>query len=144
MTVDREFYMRQALELAREAALAGEVPVGCVIVRGDEIVGRGRNRREERQAAASHAEMYPLCHPGALPHVRGGDFERPYPAGVVWGPGCVLRGLRRRGEPLYGGVSQPARPGGGGSGDRVPGRVGRVFRRPQTGTAEVDIKYQEI
>lgn len=57
MTVDREFYMRQALELAREAALAGEVPVGCVIVRGDEIVGRGRNRREERQAAASHAEM---------------------------------------------------------------------------------------
>ena len=57
MTVDREFYMRQALALAREAALAGEVPVGCVVVRGDEIVGRGRNRREERQAAASHAEM---------------------------------------------------------------------------------------
>ena len=57
MTVDREFYMRQALELAREAALAGEVPVGCVIVRGDEIVGRGRNRREEKRSAASHAEM---------------------------------------------------------------------------------------
>ena len=46
MTGDREFYMRQALELAREAALAGEVPVGCVIVREGEIVGRGRNRRE--------------------------------------------------------------------------------------------------
>ena len=43
--------------MAREAALAGEVPVGCVIVREGEIIGRGRNRREERQAASSHAEM---------------------------------------------------------------------------------------
>ena len=49
--------MAQALELAREAAAAGEVPVGCVIVRDGRVVGRGRNRREERQATASHAEM---------------------------------------------------------------------------------------
>ena len=49
--------MREALALAQEAALAGEVPVGCVIVREGEIIGRGRNRREERQAASSHAEM---------------------------------------------------------------------------------------
>ena len=54
---EREFFMRQALALAREAAAAGEVPVGCVIVRGGEIVGRGRNRREEKSSAASHAEM---------------------------------------------------------------------------------------
>ena len=54
---EREFFMRQALVLAREAAAAGEVPVGCVIVRGGEIVGRGRNRREEKRSAASHAEM---------------------------------------------------------------------------------------
>ena len=51
-----EFYMRQALALARDAAAAGEVPVGCVIVRGGEIVGRGRNRREEKHSALSHAE----------------------------------------------------------------------------------------
>ena len=51
-----EFYMRQALLLAREAAAAGEVPVGCVIVRNGEIVGRGRNRREEKHSALSHAE----------------------------------------------------------------------------------------
>ena len=57
MTQEREFFMAQALDLAREAAAAGEVPVGCVIVRGGEVVGRGRNRREERQSAASHAEM---------------------------------------------------------------------------------------
>ena len=52
-----EEYMREALALAREAAAAGEVPVGCVIVRGGEIVGRGRNRREEQQTTVSHAEM---------------------------------------------------------------------------------------
>ena len=49
--------MRQALALAREAAAAGEVPVGCVIVREGVVVGRGRNRREEKRSAASHAEM---------------------------------------------------------------------------------------
>lgn len=54
---EQENYMAQALALAREAAAAGEVPVGCMIVRGGEIVGRGRNRREEKQSTASHAEM---------------------------------------------------------------------------------------
>ena len=52
-----ENFMRQALDLARKAAAAGEVPVGCVIVREGHVVGRGRNRREEKQAACSHAEM---------------------------------------------------------------------------------------
>ena len=49
-------YMREALCLAREAGEAGEVPVGCIIVRDGEIVGRGRNRREEKCATLSHAE----------------------------------------------------------------------------------------
>ena len=53
----QEIFMEQALALAREAGLAGEVPVGCVIVREGVVVGRGRNRREEKQAASSHAEM---------------------------------------------------------------------------------------
>ena len=53
---DRD-YMEQALALAREAAQEGEVPVGCVIVQGDEIVGRGRNRREHTKSALSHAEI---------------------------------------------------------------------------------------
>ena len=51
-----ETYMRQALLLAREAAAAGEVPVGCVIVHDGQVVGRGRNRREEKQSTLSHAE----------------------------------------------------------------------------------------
>lgn len=50
-------YMDEALALAAEAAAEGEVPVGCVIVRGDEIVGRGRNRRETGKNALGHAEL---------------------------------------------------------------------------------------
>ena len=50
-------YMEEALKLAKEAAAEGEVPVGCVIVRGDQIVGRGRNRRETGKSALAHAEI---------------------------------------------------------------------------------------
>ena len=55
--MDDSFYMAQALALAREAGAEGEVPVGCVIVRGEEIVGRGRNRREGSKSALAHAEL---------------------------------------------------------------------------------------
>ena len=58
-------YMEQALALAREAAAHGEVPVGCVIVRHGEIIGRGRNRREEKQAVYSHAEMEAMAEANA-------------------------------------------------------------------------------
>ncbi len=50
-------YMKEALALAREAAEAGEVPVGCVIVRNGEIVGRGKNHRETGRTALGHAEI---------------------------------------------------------------------------------------
>lgn len=50
-------FMDEALALAREAAADGEVPVGCVIVRGGQIVGRGRNRRETGKTALGHAEI---------------------------------------------------------------------------------------
>ena len=53
---DRDF-MLTALELAKEAAADGEVPVGCVITRHGEIVGRGRNRREKGKNALCHAEL---------------------------------------------------------------------------------------
>ena len=50
-------FMDEALALAKEAAAEGEVPVGCVIVRRGEIVGRGRNRREKDKSALAHAEI---------------------------------------------------------------------------------------
>ena len=55
--MDLERWMDEALRLAREAGEAGEVPVGCVILRDGEIVGRGRNRREEQRSALAHAEL---------------------------------------------------------------------------------------
>lgn len=55
--MDDEVYMDEALALAREAYANGEVPVGCVITRGGEIIGRGRNRREGARSALAHAEV---------------------------------------------------------------------------------------
>ena len=50
-------FMQKALELAKISAAEGEVPVGAVIVKGDEIVGTGRNRREYGKNALYHAEI---------------------------------------------------------------------------------------
>ena len=55
--MDHEKYMRMALELAAQAEGDGDVPVGCVIVKKDRVIGRGRNRREERGDATAHAEV---------------------------------------------------------------------------------------
>lgn len=55
--MDAEYFMREALKLAREAGAEGEVPVGAVVVKDDEIVGRGRNRREGAKNALAHAEL---------------------------------------------------------------------------------------
>ena len=55
--MDSEYYMELALKLAKEAGDAGEVPVGCVIA--DEtgrVIAGGRNMREEKKSAMSHAE----------------------------------------------------------------------------------------
>jgi tRNA(adenine34) deaminase len=54
---DHEHWMRLALELAREAEESGEVPVGCVLVSGGEIVGQGRNSPIEMLDPTAHAEM---------------------------------------------------------------------------------------
>ena len=49
--------MKEALRLADEAALEGEVPVGAVVTIEGRIVGRGRNRREKGKNALAHAEL---------------------------------------------------------------------------------------
>lgn len=50
-------FMERAIELAQQSAIEGEVPVGAVVVKGDEIVGEGRNRRELGKNALYHAEL---------------------------------------------------------------------------------------
>ena len=56
--MNREEAMRLAIAQAKEAAAAGEVPVGCVVLdRDGNVLGAGRNRREETHRADAHAEM---------------------------------------------------------------------------------------
>ncbi|VXB27275.1 tRNA specific adenosine A34 deaminase [Bacillus sp. 349Y] len=56
MTRDEQF-MIEALKEAEKAAAIQEVPIGAVVVLGDEIIGRGHNLRETTQNAVTHAEM---------------------------------------------------------------------------------------
>ncbi|MFC3523291.1 tRNA adenosine(34) deaminase TadA [Marinococcus halophilus] len=51
------YWMQEAIREAKQAEAAGEVPIGAVIVYQNEVIGRGRNRREEDQQASAHAEM---------------------------------------------------------------------------------------
>ena len=54
--MDKKF-MLEALSLARQAANDGEVPVGAVIVKDGRIIAKGKNEREKKQNALSHAEI---------------------------------------------------------------------------------------
>lgn len=52
-----ENYMKEAIKQARKAMAIGEVPIGCVIVYNDKIIGRGYNRRMKDKNTLSHAEL---------------------------------------------------------------------------------------
>ena len=52
-----EAYMAMALREARKAARIGEIPIGAVIVKGGEVLGRGYNRNESGKDPTLHAEM---------------------------------------------------------------------------------------
>ena len=67
--MDHERWMREALQEARAAGAAGEVPVGAVAVWGDELIGRGRNRKESEADPTAHAEILALR---AAAQARGG------------------------------------------------------------------------
>lgn len=57
-TIDKdEFYMKKALLQAKKAYELGEVPIGCVIVYEDKIIGRGYNRRNTDKCTMNHAEI---------------------------------------------------------------------------------------
>ena len=152
MTKPHEYYMSQALELAREAADAGEVPVGCVIVRDGAVISRGRNRREEKQAVCSHAEMEAMAQANAAlgswrldncalyVTLEPGHSQRPDSQGVLRRTGQCLRRLRRRDQPVYGAVPSPARSGGRNFGRGLSSGTGGIFRETPSGKA-VDAKF---
>ena len=137
-----EDYMNQALTLAREAAAHGEVPVGCVIVRDGKIIGRDRNRREEKQAVSSHAEMEAMAQANeALGSWRLEDcdlYVTLEPCPMCAGPRPCHGGLRRRTEPVHGGLPPPPPAGGRHSGGRLPDGAIGVFQ----GAAKIE-KYKK-
>lgn len=55
--MDDEKYMKKAIKLAKKAAKNGEVPIGCIIVYEDKIIGKGYNRRKEKGSTLAHAEI---------------------------------------------------------------------------------------
>jgi tRNA(adenine34) deaminase len=59
-THDDERWMRRALALAEQGAAAGEVPVGAVLVRGEQVLGEGWNRPITRHDPSAHAEIVAL------------------------------------------------------------------------------------
>lgn len=65
MTLD-EKYMKEAIKQAKKAALLGEVPIGCVIVYQDKIIGRGYNRRNTDKSTLSHAEITAIKRAGKI------------------------------------------------------------------------------
>lgn len=57
MPLSDEYFMRVALQLAQEAADAGEIPVGAVVVSHNRIIGKGFNQTERLHDVTAHAEM---------------------------------------------------------------------------------------
>lgn len=68
---DDEFFMKKALEEAREAYRIGEVPVGCVIVCGNKIIARSHNLTETLNDVTAHAEMQAIT---AAANLLGGKY----------------------------------------------------------------------
>ena len=52
-----EVYMREAIRQAKKAYAKEETPIGCVIVRGERIIARGYNKRNEKKNTLAHAEI---------------------------------------------------------------------------------------
>ena len=57
ITRNHEYFMKLALKEAKKAYKLGEVPIGCVIVYKDEIIGKGYNRRNTDKSTLAHAEI---------------------------------------------------------------------------------------
>ena len=114
--------MGRALDLAREAASLGEVPVGAVVVRDGKVLAQAFNLRETLHDPTAHAErlaitlagrvagilaarrLHALRHPRAVPDVRRGHRPEPDRRGVVYGAADPKAGACRS---LYRLVSDP-------------------------------------
>lgn len=55
--MNNEKWMKEAIKQAKKAAQKDEVPIGCVIVKDDQIIARAYNKREMKQCSMAHAEI---------------------------------------------------------------------------------------
>ena len=55
--MEDQFWMREALEVARQGAAIGEVPVGAIIVKAGRVIARAHNQREQTKDPTAHAEL---------------------------------------------------------------------------------------
>ncbi|WP_346014550.1 tRNA adenosine(34) deaminase TadA [Thiocystis violacea] len=85
-TPDDARWMTRALELARQAAAEGEVPVGAILVRDGEMLGEGWNRPIGAHDASAHAEIQALRHAGQ----RVGNYRLPGTTLYVTLEPCVM------------------------------------------------------
>ena len=149
--MDHKDYMRRALELAAQAAAEGDVPVGCVIVRDGQIIGEGRNRREENGDATAHAELEAIR--DACRRIGSWRLHRctmyvtlepcPMCAGAILNARIrrVWYGARDEAfgacgggtKPFLGDFPHPPAPGGGILEGPRPQVAGAVFARPRGG-----------
>jgi len=129
-------YMRHALELAKMAQDAGEVPVGAVVVKDGEIIGRGFNAPISRHDPSAHAEMMALRDAAQnIGNYRlvgcelfvtlepcmmcaGSDHARAHRAAGVWRKRSQDRRVRQRVERVFRAAFKPSYP----SGRRCAGR----------------------
>ena len=57
LILTHEYFMQQALKEARKAFESEEIPIGCVVVQNNRIIGKGHNQTEKLNDATAHAEM---------------------------------------------------------------------------------------
>ncbi len=83
---EHEQWMRRALDLARQAAAAGEVPVGAVVVRDGAVIGEGSNRPITTSDPTAHAEIVALRDAAR----RAGNYRLPGAALYVSVEPCTM------------------------------------------------------
>ncbi|XP_067901668.1 tRNA-specific adenosine deaminase 2 isoform X6 [Heterodontus francisci] len=81
---EQQQWMEQALSTAKEALENGEVPVGCLMVYQNEILGQGRNEVNETKNATSHAEMVAIGQVLEWCHQKGRDLEEVFGHTVLY------------------------------------------------------------